>query len=228
MKEVTALVEKAKHEKQVRDSVITQYAPFILKTTSEFANRFISPGVDEEYSIGLLAFNEAIDSFDSSRGTSFFAFARLVIRRRLMDYYKRNSKSASEISMQKMEEENPYIEYSVSLDRYKLATEQEHRKMEIEDYSKALQEFAISFNDLVDAAPKKKDARARAVEAARIIVDSPSLLDCLMTNKQLPLADMLHRTRLSRKTLERNRKYIIAIVLILSGEYNYLKSYIQG
>ncbi len=228
MKEVTALVEKAKHDKQIRESIITQYAPFILKTASEFTNRFISPGVDEEYSISLLAFNEAIDSFDSTRGASFFAFARIVIRRRLMDYYSKQNKKVSEVSMQKMEDENPYIEYSVSLDMYRQTTEQEYRKMEIKDYQEALREFGISFDSLVNAAPKKKDARARAVEAARIVADCPELLNFLMKNRQLPLAEMTGKTSLSRKTLERNRKYIIAIVLVLSGEYEYLRSYIQG
>ena len=227
MKETAALVEKAKHDKQIRESVITKYTPFILKTASDFTGRFISPGVDEEYSISLLAFNEAIDSFDSAKGVSFFAFARVVIRRRLMDYCSRQSKRACEVSMQALEDESPYIEYGASLDRYKLATDQENRKLEIEDYKIALQEFGISFESLVDAAPKKRDARARAVEAAGIVANNPKLLEHLRKTGQLPLADMLARTKYSRKTLERHRRYIIAIVLILSGDYYYLKDYIQ-
>jgi RNA polymerase sigma factor len=49
-----------------------------------------------------------------------------------------------------------------------------------------------------------------------------------MKNRQLPLLDILDKTSLSRKTLERHRKYIIAIVLVLSGDYHYLREYIQG
>ncbi len=228
MKEIAALVEKAKHDNQIRDSIITKYAPFILKTASDFTNKYINPGVDEEYSVSLLAFNEAIDSYDGTRGVSFFAFARIVIRRRLMDFYNKKNKKVSEVSIQTLEEQNPYIEYSISLDRYKLTTEQESRKMEIEDYQRALKEFGISFDSLVDDAPKKKDARTRAVEIARIVADCPQFLSHLTKTKQLPLSEMLGKTSLSRKTLERNRKYIIAIVLILSGDYYYLKDYIQG
>ena len=227
MKETAALVEKAKHDKQIRESFIAKYTPFILKVTSDFTGRFISPGVDEEYSIGLLAFNEAIDSFDSTKGVSFFAFARMVIRRRLMDYSSSQRKKACEVSMQKLEDESPYIEYGVSLAKYKQITEQEERKLEIEDYSSTLQEFGISFESLVKAAPKKKDARARAVEAAYIVANSPQLLERLKKTGQLPLAEMLAHISLSRKTLERHRRYIIAIVLILSGDYYYLKDYIQ-
>ncbi len=228
MKEMAALVEKAKHDKQIRDSVIAKYAPFILKTASDFSNRFIKAGVDEEYSISLMAFNEAIDSYDCTKGVSFFAFARVVIRRRLMDYCSKKNRTGSEVSIQMLEEQNPHIEYSISLDRYKQTTEQEFRKMEIEDYQRALKEFNISFDSLVDDAPKKMDARKRAMETARIIADCPEYISHLMKTKQLPLAGIVGKTSLSRKTLERNRKYIIAIVLILSGDYSYLKDYIQG
>jgi RNA polymerase sigma factor len=228
VKEIAALVEKAKHDKQIRESVIAKYTPFILKTASDLTGRYINQGIDEEYSVSLIAFNEAIDSFDSTRGVSFFAFARVVIRRRLMDFRSRQNKKHCEISMQTLEDESPYTEYGISMDRYIQTTEQENRKLEIEDYSRALKEFDISFDSLAVAAPKKRDARSRAVEVARIIASSPQLLEYLMKNRQLPLLDILDKTSLSRKTLERHRKYIIAIVLVLSGDYHYLREYIQG
>jgi len=228
VKEIAALVEKAKHDKQIRESVIVKYTPFILKTASDLTGRYINQGIDEEYSVSLIAFNEAIDSFDSTRGVSFLTFARVVIRRRLMDFRSRQNKKSCEISMQTLEDENSYIEYGVSLDRYTQTTEQENRKLEIEEYSRALKEFDISFDSLVGAAPKKRDARSRAVEVARIIAGSPQLLEYLMKNRQLPLLDILDKTSLSRKTLERHRKYIIAIVLVLAGDYHYLREYIQG
>lgn len=155
MKEIAALVEKAKYDKQIRESVIVKYTPFILKTASDLTGRYINQGIDEEYSVSLIAFNEAIDSFDSTRGVSFFTFARVVIRRRLMDYRSRQNRKSCEISMQTLEDESSYLEYGVSLDRYTQTTEQENRKLEIDEYSRALKEFDISFDSLVGAAPKK-------------------------------------------------------------------------
>jgi len=32
----------------------------------------------------------------------------------------------------------------------------------------------------------------------------------------------------SRKTVERNRKYIIAMAIIITGDYVYLKDYLKG
>ncbi len=48
-------------------------------------------GIDEELSIALMAFNEAIDGYDTSKG-SFLSFAKLVINRRLIDYLRKKTK----------------------------------------------------------------------------------------------------------------------------------------
>ncbi|MDD2459424.1 MAG: RNA polymerase subunit sigma, partial [Eubacteriales bacterium] len=42
------------------DRLIQAYLPFIIKTLSKAAGRFIDPAQDDEYSIGLQAFYEAM------------------------------------------------------------------------------------------------------------------------------------------------------------------------
>ncbi|MEW6448710.1 MAG: sigma factor, partial [Bacillota bacterium] len=42
----------------------------------------------DELSVAWLALNEAIDQFRPGSGTSFLAFAKVVIRRRLVDYFR--------------------------------------------------------------------------------------------------------------------------------------------
>ena len=45
---------------------------------------------------------------------------------------------------------------------------------------------------------------------------------------RIPIKELDTKVDVSKKTLERNRKYIIALVLILSGDYVYLKDYLKG
>ncbi|GFN31097.1 sigma factor [Paenibacillus xylaniclasticus] len=75
-------------DEQARSEFIARYEPYLLKVTSGFCKRYINPEQDDEYSIALLAFNEAIDSFSSDAGRSFLGFAETVIRRRLIDYVR--------------------------------------------------------------------------------------------------------------------------------------------
>src|SRR3712207_7270763 len=60
---------------------IKEHIPFIIKTINEITGRYICLDNDEEISIGLLAFNEARQKYDYSKG-HFLPYAKLVIDRK--------------------------------------------------------------------------------------------------------------------------------------------------
>ena len=54
-----------------RNKLIRDYKPFIINIVSREIGRFVPEGDSDELSIGLLAFNEAIDRYDVERSKSF-------------------------------------------------------------------------------------------------------------------------------------------------------------
>jgi RNA polymerase sigma factor len=50
--------------------------------------RYIDPKKDDEFSIGLAAFNEAMLTYSAERGSSFLSFAKLVVKRKVIDYIR--------------------------------------------------------------------------------------------------------------------------------------------
>jgi RNA polymerase sigma factor len=60
------------------------------------------------------------------------------------------------------------------------------------------------------------------------LIEDDELREFLFHKKQLPVKQLEAKVAVSRKTIERNRKYIIAMAIILSGEFLYLKEYIKG
>ena len=58
----TLLLEK-KGNVLIREEFIQNHKPFIVKVSSELCKRYLTWGHDEELSIALVAFNEAIDSY---------------------------------------------------------------------------------------------------------------------------------------------------------------------
>jgi len=54
------------------------------------------------------------------------------------------------------------------------------------------------------------------------------MLEYLFQKKKLPLKRLEEKVNVSRKTIERNRIYIVAMVLILSGDYRFLGDYLKG
>lgn len=71
-------------DRDAREEIIRRHRLFIIRVAAAFCKRQIVWN-DDEASIALIAFNEALDVFDAGRGIPFPAFARLVIRSRIAD-----------------------------------------------------------------------------------------------------------------------------------------------
>ncbi|MFD0825103.1 RNA polymerase sigma factor SigI [Neobacillus cucumis] len=214
------------------NELIESYKPFIAKTVSSVCKRYIYES-DDEFSIGLLAFNEAIEKYSSERGSSLLSFSEVLIKRRVIDYIRKQTKNqhiSLDFQTSSLEEESPgtVIVNELSLENYHKKTDEQLRKDEIIQFQQLLKTFDLNFSDLVENSPKHADARKNAILTAKMIVDHPELKEILLEKKRLPIKQLEKMVDVSRKTIERNRKYIIAIALILSGDYVFLKDYIKG
>jgi RNA polymerase sigma factor len=214
------------------NDIIDSYKPFIAKTVSSVCKRYIYE-TDDEFSIGLIAFNEAIEKYSPERGSSLLSFSEVLIKRRVIDYIRKQTKFqhiSLDITGANYEEESPgnVIVNELSLDYYHKKTDEQLRKEEIIHFQNLLKTFDLSFSDLVENSPKHADARKNAIVAAKMLVENQELRDLLFEKKRLPIKQLEQMVNVSRKTIERNRKYIIAIALILSNDYVYMKDYIKG
>ena len=212
-------------DSEEREKLIQEYIPFVIKTISNHINRYLEPENSEEYSIGLEAFNEAIDKYQASRG-NFIGFAELVIKSRITDYLRKIKKHSMTLSIDQLEAS----EENWSSDHLKTAdfTEKVALKEEILTLEKRLKAFEITFQDLVQEAPKHNDTRIKAVEIARFIANNQVLKDELMRKKNLPSSRLVQDLGVTIKMLKRSRKFIIVTVLILDSELDGLKQYIMG
>lgn len=216
----------------LHNELIDSYKPFIAKTVSSVCKRYIHES-DDEFSIGLIAFNEAIQKYDSEKGASLISFSEVLIKRRIIDFIRSQTKYETlslDQSYTAYEEENEgtSIEAEVSFENFKRKTEEELRKEEILQFTEVLKQFGLSFQDLLENSPKHEDARRNAMMTAKILTDNEELKTYLLEKKRLPIKQLEGFVPISRKTIERNRKYIMAISLILIGDYAYLKDYLKG
>lgn len=220
-------------DQALQNELIYQYKPFIAKTVSSVCKRYISE-TDDEFSIGLIAFNEAIQKYSSDKGSSLLSFAEVIIKRRVIDYIRQQIKhqnlsmDANGFEENEDEVSQSSLEANMSLEEYHKQTDDELRKQEIIRFSKLLTEFDLTFKDLVENSPKHADARKNAMLVAREIVSNEEIKQFLVEKKRLPIKQIENSVSVSRKTIERNRKYIIAIALILMNDYLYLQEYIKG
>lgn len=230
LEETVELIQQG--DTALNNELIESYKPFIAKTVSSVCKRYIHES-DDEFSIGLIAFNEAIQKYSPDKGSSLISFSEVLIKRRVIDYIRKQSKfqNLSFNGVSKLEDDDTAssaIEDELSIEDYRKKTDEELRKEEIFQFTQILQEFGLTFSDLIEQSPKHADARKNAMTVAKILVENEELKSILFDKKKLPIKQLEDYVSLSRKTIERNRKYIIAISLILTGDYVFLKDYIKG
>ena len=139
------------------DQLINQHMAFLIRTVSNFTGKYVSIENDDEFSIALIAFTEAVKKYDEDRG-NFLGFAKLVIESRLKTYLGKKRKESSEVSLEAMQEDG--------IDFAEEKEENSGLHEEIIQYREELLLFGLTLEVLADRAPKHSDTRKRAVAVA--------------------------------------------------------------
>lgn len=232
MREIDIKAEEAKIDVNLMSSLIMQYDNFILKCASSASHNYISKN-DDEYSVAMNAFSEAIKNYSMDKG-SFLNFAELVIRRRIIDFIRSKSRFAPEIPI------NPSLfnsdkdenEENISM-KIEITEKMSHTnidnslKLEIELANEIFSSYGFTFMNLADCSPKAKKTKIACAKAATYILKNNILVSNMKVKKMLPVNVVEKNAKVPRKILERHRKYIIATVEILSGDFPYLAEYIR-
>ena len=225
------LVIKAKAgDDKARERLIASSRPFIQQVTSWCSRRRLDWHADE-LSIALLAFNEAIDSYDPNRGAQFLSFARLAISGRLTDYRRRNKAAGKEVPLTLVGPDGSELlrPEVVTAAEEALLKEQARRERaeEIAVFTAELATYDLSLNDIEQACPRHRNRRQKLLGVAAVLAKNPELMARVRSTGQLPLKELAQLTGLNRKVLERGRRYILAVSLILSNpEYVHLAFYV--
>ena len=216
--------------KEARENILAEAKPFIFNTCVKYCNRPLDWGRDDELSIGLLAFNEAIDRFEEDRKIPFLGFARLVIKSRLADFFRREARHRHQPLEYQVADHAPVqLETAQAWEKYLREAESRERQEEILEFQKELLTYGISVSELVEASPKHRDSRENLISVAQQVSDDPTLMEHLKRTKRLPIKELTLLSGLHRKTIEKGRRYIIAMALLLSSreQFIYLFSYLK-
>lgn len=214
---------------QLREQFLSNYKPFILKAVSRTSGRYVEVENSDEYSIGLMAFNEAVEKYNENKNAGFFSFAEQVIQRRVIDYIRSNSRHNKVYPFTYYEDEDSsYFE-----EKYlKCDPDQQlggvEIKEQIELFNKKLGEFGITLEDLVLQAPKHRDSKQLCIKIAKILAANRELFEKLDRKKNIPMVELMKLLDVNQRTVERNRKFIIAVCLILNSGLDVLKSYVKN
>lgn len=222
--------EQVKRDDEKINGFVEEYKPFISSCVQKATGRYVRYGEDDELSIGLMAFVEAIHAYEMNKG-NFLTFARGIIKRRLIDYYRKEKKHHQLISLEETLDRDDETEWDVSdgiaIERYKQKQIEEARRNEIEELQAELKRWDITFSDLVESSPKHDKTKKICREVIEYILKNTELLKTIMEKKYIPIQEIEKNLHIPRKNIERARKYIIAVLLIKGSEFQYIREFIE-
>ena len=226
--QIIRAVYAAREDVQKADDLIRNYIPFIRSEASKCISRLCTEQ-DDEYSIAMIAFHEAILGYERGRG-AFLSYASMLIRSRIIDFQRKEARHQGHITlyaesgdddrtiMDEVADERDHFEESANL---------EATKQEIEELSDVMADFGVSFSDVADNSPKQERTLETCASAIRYAAENKYLLDELLRTKKLPMAQLVTGSGAERKTLERHRKYILAMLLIQTNGYEIIRGHLR-
>ena len=205
-------VYAAKESVQAADQLIGNYLPFIRAETAKFLKR---PPEDGGYA--------------KHRG-SFLKYASMLIRSRLIDYARKERRHRQTVSLDAPAagEESASLGETLPEERDHPA-ESAHRqatRQEIEELSRQMESFGVSLSDVADNCPKQQRTLQACRKALAYARENSWLLEELVQGKKLPLAKLSDGSGVERKTLERHRKYLVALLLIYTNGYEIIRGHL--
>ena len=210
-------------DNDARNDLITSFQPFILKVSARFCCRRLDWQNDEELSVAMLAFNEAIDGFNAQQGAAFSSYAYLVINRRLTDYMRKENKHRTH-SIPHEEIPEPVYSAAAKSDN---DFERIFWKEEMHIFSHQLGVYGISLKDLVAGSPKHKRVRLILAGIAHNMSNDQEMVYQVKKTYRLPIKEICEKYRVRRKFVETWRRYLLALfVIITDDELTMVRQYV--
>lgn len=233
-KELLARIRAAKGCARAADELVRDYLPFIKSETAKFMGRSPREGADDELGIAMFAFHEAVLAYDRRRG-AFLPLAALSIRNRLVDFRRRERRHEGVDSLDEPhggdDGDGRALVDELACERaeHDELDEAEGRlasRREIAAFARQLEGLGIGLADVAENCPKQArtlEACGRALAFAR---GDQSLLDRVARTGKLPLAELARGSGVERKTLERHRRYLVALLVAYTNGYEIIRGHL--
>lgn len=226
MEELTQRIARAKRDDAELERMVADYLPFIKKEVGKTGAQALE--YDDRISLGMLVFMGCVRQYEEQRG-AFLSYASTCIRNRLVDEVRKQDKAGTvSFTLDEEAESGATLDARVSLAAYDKKQEQLGLQEEIGLLSDQLAAYGISFGDLARICPRQKRSRALCADLARQVLDEEEMRAGFQQSGRLPQRELARKAGVSEKTVEKYRRYIVALLVIYQGDYPGIGAYIPG
>ncbi len=212
-------VTLSQRDAAARERLIEQNMDFIRRCASRAAGRFVDSH-DDACSEAMIAFNDAISAYRPERG-AFHPFAAAAIHNRVTDLLRREGRSAVCVPFSAMSGRDAEALFELEDAKQTFSD----AAFEIAAAKQELRVFGVDFFELPKVSPKAEKTKAACMQVIVYLLHEPLLLQSVRKTTCLPGKTLMQELGVNSKVLERHRKYILAGLVILGGDYPTLQGY---
>ncbi|MDB8791544.1 sigma factor [Romboutsia sp. 1001216sp1] len=203
------------------NEIVEENIGFIINTISKVTGKYVSIENDDEFSIGLMAFVEALDKYNQEKGP-FLSFAKIVIESRIKNYLAKEKKKVDVVSI------DLYKEIGIDINNilYNPIEDKTELINEIQQFKEELNLFKLTMEDLIKEAPKHSDTRENAINVSKKASKDLEVTDFMYEKKRLPIKKISLKYMVTEKVIKRSKKFIISLIIIFFKKYRNLMLWI--
>ncbi len=203
------------------NNLIKEYIPFIIKSISQLTKRYVDVENSEELSIGLMAFSEAINTFDTSKG-AFLSYAKLVIHSKIKNYFRKEFKYKNMSSINELNSEG-----KKKLKGMYREGEKSKLIYEIEEFEYEIKKFGFNLEQLTDKSPKQKKTRKKHINLASQAGKDVEVTNTLYVKLPLPITFISNKYKLTIKVIKIHKVFITSIIIIFFKDFLMLQTWVK-
>ena len=222
---------KAKLSEEEAKALIEEFMPYLKARVTKYSVRLDEHGKEDLLSTAMMGFYEALQSYNCDKG-HFFPFANRVVTARIIDQIRKiNRHDGKTVSLDTDDDEQQAYQSAaineISMRNYDAERRRELLVDEIEQFKVEAASWGITMDALVKSSPKHKELRYTYKDILLTVSKSPEIMQTIHFKKYFPIKAVSKITGLPQKKLERARTYIIAALVIKSGDYELLSEYVD-
>jgi len=219
---------KAGQSKDEAGTLIEEFIPFLNGRVAKYTARLDIHLREDVFSAAMSAFYEAVQNYDIEKG-HFFPFANRVVCARIIDHIRKISRHEGKtISLNGDDQQStaPTVVDLASIRNYQEERRRESLADEIEQFKTEIAAWGITLDALVQCSPKHKELRKKYKEIVSSVAEHPDIMQTISLKRYFPVCAVSKITGMPVKKIERARVYILAAIIIKTGDYELMSEYI--
>lgn len=94
-------------------------------------------------------------------------------------------------------------------------------------FARELAQYGLRLTDIAENCPKQERTLAACHRVLSCVREHPAYLEQLTTTGKLPIAALSAESGVERKTMERHRKYLVALLLAFTNGFEIIRGHLR-